>query len=70
MATDLPRYDAKALKSDSPTRDPEYGSITAGATDEAILPAGTLDPVYEAKAKVLNRAVRASRLRAAVVRDG
>ena len=25
--------------------------------DEAILPKGTLDPVYEAKAKVLNRAV-------------
>ena len=26
--------------------------------DEAIIPHGALDPVYEAKAKVLNRAVR------------
>lgn len=30
----------------------------AGADDLAIYPKGTLDPVYEAKARVLNRAVR------------
>jgi hypothetical protein len=30
-----------------------------GADDEAIIPKGALDPVYEAKARVLNRAVRA-----------
>ena len=29
--------------------------------DEAIIPHGALDPVYEAKARVLNRAVRVRR---------
>lgn len=33
----------------------------AGAgLDEAILPQGSIDPVYEAKARVLNRAVRSA----------
>lgn len=32
-------------------------SASLGAHDVAILPAGVLDPVYDAKARVLNRAV-------------
>jgi hypothetical protein len=36
---------------------PTYGTIT-GVDDEAIIPKGALDPVYEAKARVLNHAVR------------
>lgn len=35
----------------------EHYSLGAGSIDAAI-PKGTLDPVYEAKAKVLNQAVR------------
>lgn len=41
-----------------------YGSINgdaavaAGADDAGVIPKGALDPVYEAKARVLNRAVR------------
>lgn len=31
--------------------------IARGVDDEAAIPKGTLDPVYEAKARVLNRAV-------------
>ena len=41
---------------------PRHGSvgedIAFGIDDAAALPKGTLDPVYEAKARVLNRAVR------------
>jgi hypothetical protein len=36
----------------------------AGANDLSIYPKGTLDPVYEAKAKILNRAVSATDFRA------
>lgn len=35
----------------------DSGSLAAGADDVAIIPKGVLDPVYEAKARVLNRAV-------------
>ena len=61
MATESP------LKSgdDSPLRDPDLSSVANASDDEAILPAGTLDPVYEAKAKVLNRAVRSTGRKAA-----
>jgi MFS family permease len=45
-------------KDDAPQRDPELSSVSTGARDEAVLPAHTLDPVYEAKAKVLNRAIQ------------
>lgn len=41
----------------APTRDPvETQSISTGS-DEDVIPKGALDPVYEAKAKVLNHAV-------------
>lgn len=45
---------------------PAEGSGSPGLTidhraDEAIIPPDALDPIYEAKAKVLNRAVRGSR---------
>ena len=33
-------------------------SQVAGLDNEAAIPKGTLDPVYEAKARVLNHAVR------------
>jgi hypothetical protein len=33
-------------------------NIAVGIHDESIIPEGTIDPVYEAKARVLNRAVR------------
>lgn len=32
-------------------------SVAAGIDDVAIIPKGVLDPVYEAKARVINRAV-------------
>jgi len=48
--------------SDSSINKEYQAAIAARAIDaEAALPKGTLDPVYEAKAKVLNAAVRASR---------
>jgi hypothetical protein len=33
-------------------------ALPSAVNDEAVLPKGTLDPVYEAKAKILNDAVR------------
>lgn len=33
---------------------------TINTRETAVLPSGSVDPVYEAKAKVLNRAVRIS----------
>jgi hypothetical protein len=33
------------------------GSVALGADDVGAIPKGTIDPVYEAKARVLNRAV-------------
>ena len=36
------------------------GSVALGADDAGAIPKGTIDPVYEAKARVLNRAVSAS----------
>lgn len=35
--------------------------VVESRDDEAIIPHGALDPVYEAKAKLLNRAVRVRR---------
>lgn len=32
--------------------------VAAGIHDDSAIPAGTLDPVYEAKARVLNRAIQ------------
>jgi hypothetical protein len=34
------------------------GDVPIGVGDVAVLPTDTIDPVYEAKAQVLNRAVR------------
>jgi hypothetical protein len=34
-----------------------HGAAALGADDDAIIPKGALDPVYEAKARVLNHAV-------------
>ena len=36
------------------------GDIALGADDAGAIPKGTIDPVYEAKARVLNRAVSRS----------
>lgn len=44
--------------SPSPTREPARSSIDTGSDDTTIIPKGALDPVYEAKARVLNKAVR------------
>lgn len=46
----------------SPTVDSgSPGPAVDHRTDEAIIPHEALDPVYEAKAMILNRAVRGSR---------
>ncbi|KAK7402870.1 hypothetical protein QQX98_011355 [Neonectria punicea] len=46
-------------KSDSPiAHHGRRDSIESSLYDEAIIPKGALDPVYEAKARVLNRAIR------------
>lgn len=44
-----PSYDA--------TNGGRRDSVAAGIDDVAIIPKGVLDPVYEAKARVINRAV-------------
>lgn len=53
------------LKSDPESHpQPQVGGVVAiGKDDDAIIPKGQIDPVYEAKARVLNHAVR-SRLSA------
>ncbi|CAJ0547231.1 Ff.00g018580.m01.CDS01 [Fusarium sp. VM40] len=38
--------------------DGRRGSLVDAAEDEAIIPKGALDPVYEAKARILNRAIQ------------
>ncbi|KAI6785532.1 putative MFS-type transporter-like protein [Emericellopsis cladophorae] len=49
-------------KGTPPTYDPkgEHGSVAPDPSveDSAIIPAGVLDPVYDAKARVLNRAIQ------------
>jgi hypothetical protein len=40
--------------------DGRRSSLVDAAEDEAIIPKGALDPVYEAKARILNRAVSAA----------
>ena len=47
-------------KKDTSKGDVEVGQRFAVADDVAAIPKGTIDPVYEAKARVLNRAVRPS----------
>lgn len=40
-----------------PVRDPVETNSISVSSDEDVIPKGALDPVYEAKAKVLNHAV-------------
>jgi hypothetical protein len=40
-----------------PVRDPVETNSLSVISDEDVIPKGALDPVYEAKAKVLNHAV-------------
>lgn len=47
-----------ALSDDTDPRRADYGSIDIISDDETVIAKGSLDPVYESKAKVLNRAVR------------
>lgn len=57
--TDPTRKLDTAQKVDSHSGAAHDGSIDIhGIDDAAIIPKGALDPVYEAKARVLNRAVR------------
>lgn len=53
MGLDSPADDVEET---SPRRDHSYSSSIDD--DDTIIPKGALDPVYEAKARVLNRAVR------------
>ena len=48
---------ATAGKDDDSSEQQRRASVALGADDVAALPKGTIDPVYEAKARVLNRAV-------------
>ena len=36
----------------------EHKTVVDSSNDDAIIPQGHIDPVFEAKARVLNRAVR------------
>ncbi|EGY20784.1 hypothetical protein VD0002_g3566 [Verticillium dahliae] len=55
-------YTSPESKGTSPTQEDRFGHhgeslADTAADDSAIYPKGTLDPVYEAKARVLNRAI-------------
>lgn len=41
----------------APVRDPVETNSISASSEEDVIPKGALDPVYEAKAKVLNHAV-------------
>lgn len=47
----------KDLNDDSGGKPPTVEALPAGADDVGAIPKGHIDPVYEAKARVLNRAV-------------
>ena len=49
--------DVKDISPDGPRESRLGGDVAVGINDESTLPKGTIDPVYEAKARVLNRAV-------------
>lgn len=49
---------AKDVGSSSPTHEPERTSIETGSDDAVIIPKGSLDPVYEAKAHLLNKTIQ------------
>lgn len=49
--------DDKKVTTDNKT--PRYGEdVAVGINEAAAIPKGTLDPVYEAKARVLNKAIQ------------
>ncbi|CAI4215274.1 unnamed protein product [Parascedosporium putredinis] len=51
--------DVEAVKATGPTGDEKLSPSSDNASEEAtIIPQGALDPVYEAKARVLNRAIQ------------
>lgn len=51
-----PKHD---LKGPEPGIEPRVGEdVAVGIHDESAIPQGTLDPVYEAKARVLNHAIQ------------
>lgn len=41
-----------------PESPPDYGDVLTETGEDAIIPKGQVDPVFERKARVLNRAVR------------
>jgi hypothetical protein len=56
MASELENDNAKKeVAIDQPA---DHSSLAAGVDDDAAIPKGQVDPVYEAKARVLNKAVR------------
>jgi hypothetical protein len=58
MAVDDVEREAKGEISPEHTTARVGESVAVGIDDAAIFPKGQIDPVYEAKARVLNRAVR------------
>lgn len=56
FAMGSPSDDGKTV----PVRDPVETNSVSVSSDEDVIPKGALDPVYEAKAKVLNHAVSQS----------
>jgi hypothetical protein len=50
--------DAKSVPRDEDLKLPEEHQFPVGVDDAAPIPKGQIDPVYEAKARVLNHAVR------------
>ena len=56
LATIMADIENKASVAESGS--PERAVEPAGVNDEGAIPKGTIDPVYEAKARVLNRAIQ------------
>jgi hypothetical protein len=52
----------KELSTGDETKEPTFNTLPAGVDDASAIPKGQIDPVYEAKARVLNHAVRVTRL--------
>ena len=51
---------ADAIEKTPIERDAGLETLPSGVDDAGAIPKGTIDPVYEAKARVLNHAVSAS----------
>ncbi|KAK3935927.1 MFS siderochrome iron transporter 1 [Diplogelasinospora grovesii] len=56
LRSDTPPVTTTTPKSDSQKR--EDNALSIGSSDDAIIPKGQIDPVYEAKARVLNHAIQ------------